>query len=106
MASTKAAPAVHTHEPHVLYCGFPGHGERTGSGPLGFIIMKRARIRLAYTLDHHSAVVGFRMVGNPACADLCRGALSDERPYRELHQDDRQGLSGLDRIPVLGINNQ
>jgi hypothetical protein len=63
--------------------------------------MKRARIRLAYTLDHHSAVVGFRMVGNPACADLCRGALSDERPYRELHQDDRQGLSGLDRIPVL-----
>jgi hypothetical protein len=46
------------------------------------------------------------MVGNPACADLCRGALSDERPYRELHQDDRQGLSGLDRIPVLGINNQ
>ena len=27
-----------------------------------FIIMKRARIRLAYTFDHHFAVVGFRMV--------------------------------------------
>lgn len=28
-----------------------------------FAIMKRARIRLAYTFDHHFAVVGFRMVG-------------------------------------------
>jgi len=27
-----------------------------------FAIMKRARIRLAYTFDHHFAVVGFRMV--------------------------------------------
>ena len=27
-----------------------------------FAIMKRAQIRLAYTLDHHFAVVGFRMV--------------------------------------------
>lgn len=27
-----------------------------------FVIMKRARIRLAYTFDHHFAVVGFRMV--------------------------------------------
>ena len=27
-----------------------------------FIIMKRARIRLAYTFDHHFAVVGYRMV--------------------------------------------
>ena len=27
-----------------------------------FTIMKRARIRLAYTFDHHFAVVGFRMV--------------------------------------------
>ena len=27
-----------------------------------FIIMERARIRLAYTFDHHFAVVGFRMV--------------------------------------------
>src|SRR5262249_48393862 len=27
-----------------------------------FIIMKRARIRLAYAFDHHFAVVGFRMV--------------------------------------------
>ena len=27
-----------------------------------FAIMKRARIRLAYTLDHHFAVVGFRLV--------------------------------------------
>ncbi len=28
-----------------------------------FAIMKRARIRLAYTFDHHFAVVGFRIVG-------------------------------------------
>jgi uncharacterized protein len=28
-----------------------------------FAIMKRARIRLAYTFDYHFAVVGFRMVG-------------------------------------------
>jgi uncharacterized protein len=28
-----------------------------------FAIMQRARIRLAYTFDHHFAVVGFRMVG-------------------------------------------
>ncbi len=28
-----------------------------------FAIMKRARIQLAYTFDHHFAVVGFRMVG-------------------------------------------
>jgi predicted nucleic acid-binding protein len=28
-----------------------------------FAIMKRARIRLAFTFDHHFAVVGFRMVG-------------------------------------------
>jgi uncharacterized protein len=28
-----------------------------------FAIMKRARIRLAYTFDHHFAVVGFRVVG-------------------------------------------
>jgi len=28
-----------------------------------FAIMKRARIGLAYTFDHHFAVVGFRMVG-------------------------------------------
>ncbi len=28
-----------------------------------FAIMKRVRIRLAYTFDHHFAVVGFRMVG-------------------------------------------
>ena len=27
-----------------------------------FAIMKRAQIRLAYTFDHHFAVVGFRMV--------------------------------------------
>jgi predicted nucleic acid-binding protein len=27
-----------------------------------FVIMKRARIRLAYTFDHHFAVVGFRLV--------------------------------------------
>jgi predicted nucleic acid-binding protein len=27
-----------------------------------FAIMKRARIRLAYTFDHHFAVVGFRIV--------------------------------------------
>jgi uncharacterized protein len=27
-----------------------------------FVIMKRSRIRLAYTFDHHFAVVGFRMV--------------------------------------------
>ena len=27
-----------------------------------FVIMKRAQIRLAYTFDHHFAVVGFRMV--------------------------------------------
>jgi predicted nucleic acid-binding protein len=27
-----------------------------------FVIMKRARIRLAYTFDHHFAVVGFRMM--------------------------------------------
>jgi uncharacterized protein len=26
-----------------------------------FVIMKRARIRLAYTFDHHFAVAGFRM---------------------------------------------
>jgi uncharacterized protein len=28
-----------------------------------FAIMKRARIRLAYTFDHHYSVVGFRLVG-------------------------------------------
>jgi predicted nucleic acid-binding protein len=28
-----------------------------------FAIMKRARIRLAFTFDHHFAVVGFRLVG-------------------------------------------
>jgi predicted nucleic acid-binding protein len=28
-----------------------------------FVIMKRARIRLAYTFDHHFAVIGFRLVG-------------------------------------------
>jgi uncharacterized protein len=27
-----------------------------------FVIMKRARIRVAYTFDHHFAVVGFRIV--------------------------------------------
>ena len=27
-----------------------------------FAIMKRARIRLAYTFDHHFAVAGFRLV--------------------------------------------
>jgi uncharacterized protein len=27
-----------------------------------FVIMKRARIRLAYTFDHHFAVAGFRMM--------------------------------------------
>jgi predicted nucleic acid-binding protein len=27
-----------------------------------FVIMKRARIRLAYTFDHHFAVIGFRLV--------------------------------------------
>jgi predicted nucleic acid-binding protein len=27
-----------------------------------FAIMKRARMRLAYTFDHHFAVVGFRLV--------------------------------------------
>ncbi len=27
-----------------------------------FVIMKRARIRSAYTYDHHFAIVGFRMV--------------------------------------------
>jgi uncharacterized protein len=28
-----------------------------------FVIMKRARIRLAYAFDHHFSVVGFRLVG-------------------------------------------
>jgi predicted nucleic acid-binding protein len=28
-----------------------------------FAIMKRARIRIAYTFDHHFAAVGFRLVG-------------------------------------------
>ena len=28
-----------------------------------FAVMKRVRLRLAYTFDHHFAVVGFRMVG-------------------------------------------
>ena len=28
-----------------------------------FAIMKRARIRFAYTFDHHFAAVGFRLVG-------------------------------------------
>jgi uncharacterized protein len=28
-----------------------------------FAIMKRARIRLAYTFDHHFAMVGFRLAG-------------------------------------------
>jgi predicted nucleic acid-binding protein len=31
--------------------------------PTGSAVMKRARIRLAYRFDHHSAVVGFRLVG-------------------------------------------
>ena len=28
-----------------------------------FVIMKRARIRVAFTFDHHFAAVGFRLVG-------------------------------------------
>jgi predicted nucleic acid-binding protein len=28
-----------------------------------FVIMRRARIRLAFTFDHHFAVVGFRLAG-------------------------------------------
>ena len=28
-----------------------------------FVLMKRARVGLAYTFDHHFAVVGFRIVG-------------------------------------------
>jgi uncharacterized protein len=28
-----------------------------------FVIMKRARIRIAFTFDHHFAVAGFRLVG-------------------------------------------
>jgi uncharacterized protein len=28
-----------------------------------FVIMRRAQIRLAFTFDHHFAVVGFRLVG-------------------------------------------
>jgi len=28
-----------------------------------FAIMKRAGIRLAFTFDHHFAIVGFRLVG-------------------------------------------
>jgi uncharacterized protein len=28
-----------------------------------FVVMKRLRIRLAYTFDHHFAVAGFRLVG-------------------------------------------
>lgn len=28
-----------------------------------FAIMKRARLRLAFTFDHHFSIVGFRMVG-------------------------------------------
>jgi predicted nucleic acid-binding protein len=28
-----------------------------------FVIMKRARIRLAFTFDHHFSIVGFRLVG-------------------------------------------
>jgi predicted nucleic acid-binding protein len=28
-----------------------------------FAIMRRARLRIAYTFDHHFAVVGFRLVG-------------------------------------------
>jgi predicted nucleic acid-binding protein len=28
-----------------------------------FVIMKRARIRLAFTFDRHFSVVGFRLVG-------------------------------------------
>jgi predicted nucleic acid-binding protein len=31
-------------------------------GATSFVIMKRARIRLAYTFDHHFAVAGFRLV--------------------------------------------
>jgi uncharacterized protein len=31
--------------------------------PTGSAVMKRARIRLAYRFDHHSAVVGFRLGG-------------------------------------------
>ena len=30
---------------------------------ISFVIMKRAKIRLAYTFDHHFALVGFRLVG-------------------------------------------
>jgi hypothetical protein len=46
-----------------------------------FVIMKRARIRLAYAFDYHFAVVGFsrwhgsceRCNANLACTDLSQG---------------------------------
>jgi predicted nucleic acid-binding protein len=38
------------------------HKQLSAVDATSFVIMKRARIRLAYTFDHHFAVAGFRLV--------------------------------------------
>ena len=40
----------------------PGLYKLSAVDATSFVIMKRARIRLAYAFDHHFAVVGFRLV--------------------------------------------
>ncbi|HJQ55988.1 MAG TPA: PIN domain-containing protein, partial [Vineibacter sp.] len=40
----------------------PGLHKLSAVDATSFAIMSRARIRLAYTFDHHFAMVGFRMV--------------------------------------------
>ena len=40
----------------------PGLYKLSAVDATSFAIMKRARIRVAYTFDHHFAVVGFRLV--------------------------------------------
>jgi predicted nucleic acid-binding protein len=40
----------------------PGLHKLSAVDATSFVLMKRARIRLAYAFDHHFAVVGFRLV--------------------------------------------
>jgi predicted nucleic acid-binding protein len=44
------------------YFRWPGLHKLSAVDATSFAIMKRARIRVAYTFDHHFAMVGFRLV--------------------------------------------